>query len=78
MNGVEMVLALRSQNYEGPAILRTSEEKSDLLNIHPRFSDMVKTKIITSVLDKKNHKSTKGVIEEILFKEDEGRSIKTT
>ena len=70
MNGVEVILALRGKNFEGPVILRTSEEEDDLHTIHPRFREMVEIKTITNVLDKDNHRRTKDVIQEILSKQE--------
>jgi len=66
MNGVETVEALREKGFKNPIILRTSETKEVLAELHSNFETMLEAKEIEFLLNKKDHLETKSTIYELL------------
>lgn len=66
MNGVETVMSLREKGFKNPIILRTSETKEVLGELHSNFESMLETKEIECLLNKKDHLETKSTIYEML------------
>ena len=66
MNGVETILALREKGYEGPVILRTSEDQDFLLRNHPEFLDLLNSGVISRYVKKQSFKEAKEVIPKLI------------
>lgn len=67
LNGIETIICLRKEGYNGSIILRTSEKKEVLRKVHGIFfDDMMNSKMIDCFLNKEHNRETKEMIQNYL------------
>lgn len=67
MSGVTTAIELRKAGYDGPILLRTSEDKSGILLQHADFDDLLKEGALNNFLDKSDLKSLKEFVQNCLL-----------
>ncbi len=66
LNGVETIVQLRKRGYDGALVLRTSEDKEQLMKKHANFEDMLESEFINSYLNKQSFKEAKETIQHLV------------
>jgi len=66
LNGVETIIQLRRRGYSGSVVLRTSEEKEQLMKNHDNFGEMLESEFINSYIMKQSFKEAKETIQSLI------------
>lgn len=66
LNGIETIEQLRRRGYGGSVVLRTSEEREQLMKKHANFGEMLESEFINSYITKQNFKEAKETIQNLV------------